>query len=78
MCIIMNTELPRISLHESDFMLPCLFVYVTTVVLSEKNSWHAFCWNPLGRPLVLIQLLVIPKHLCGNVFHNQTTVPLCF
>ena len=69
-----------ISLHESDFMPPCLFVYVTAVVLSEKLCL-AFCWNQLGRLLVLIQLLVIPKHLCGNVFY-QTTVPrpppLCY
>ena len=51
------------------------YLYMSLQWCCQKRSWHAFCWNPLGRLLVLIQLLVIPKHLCGNVFHHQTTIP---
>ena len=52
------------------------YLYMSLQWCCQKRSWHAFCWNPLGRLLVLIQLLVIPKHLCGNVFHHQTTVSI--
>ena len=55
-----------ISLHESDFMLPCLFIYVTAVVLPEKILTY-FLFESFWKALVLIQLLVIPKHLCGKV-----------
>ena len=60
--------------HYTEVIL-CHLAYLclTAVVLSEK-SWHAFSWNLLGRLLVLIQLLVIPKHLCSNIFHHQTII----
>ena len=64
-----------ISLHESDFMLPYVFIYVTAVVLPEKIL-TCFLFESFWKAVVLIQLLVIPKHLCGNVFHHQTTVSI--
>ena len=58
-----------ISLLESDFMLPCLFIYVTAVVLPEKIL-TCFLLGSFWKALVLIQLLVIPKHLsCNITFH---------
>ena len=58
-----------------SFGCPTFLIYICHSSCCQKRSWHVFCWNLLGRFLVLIQLLVIPKQLCGNVFHHQSRQP---
>ena len=50
-----------VSLVESDFMPPCLFIYVNAVMLSEKIL-TCLSLESFRKAIVLIQLLVILKH----------------
>ena len=64
-----------LSHYKKVILCHLAYLYMSLQWCCQKRSCHAFCWNPLGRLLVLIQLLVITKHLCGDVYHHQTTAP---
>ena len=50
-----------VSLVESDFKPPCLFIYVNAVMLSKKIL-TCLSLESFRKAIVLIQLLVILKH----------------